>query len=85
MKEVGIKPHLIVESRGGFHVVLHNTMSFGGEDSTKHSRGQMNHRLYQFAQENKDWMTIERNPLIVIPGTFQGGFLTKLVNWGDEE
>lgn len=101
LDELGIRPHLVVESRSGYHVVLHNERSFepatpidnhqdnkdnqnnqnNKDNKDKNNKDNMNKSLYAFAQANKDWVTIENNPLIVIPGTYQGGFLTKLVDW----
>lgn len=71
-KENDIVPHLVVETRGGFHVILnaHNLSN----DAQKN--------LYQFSTQNKNWMSIEKTGcLVAIPGTLQGGFKVKMVDW----
>lgn len=72
-KENGITPSLVIESNGGFHVVL-NTQNGG-------ISGEAHRALHEFGAANKDWMTVEKNALVIIPGTLQGGFPTKIVKW----
>ncbi len=59
-------PYMVIESRGGYHVLLYKNAN--------------NRALYEFLQ-GKDWVTQEKNALVIIPGTYQGGFLTKIVQW----
>ena len=66
LKEEGIVPKLKVETRGGYHYLI------GRYDQTE--------ALWKFtkAKENSKWLTIEKNGLIAIPGTIQGGFQVKI-------
>ena len=73
MKENQIKPSLVIESCNGFHVALNQTNGDLPGSSQK--------ILYDFGQAHKEWMTIERNAMLIIPGTFQGGFPTRIVDW----
>jgi hypothetical protein len=71
-KDNNIVPHLIVETQGGFHVIL--MMKNLSNDSQKN--------LYQFSVQNKSWMSIEKSGcLVAIPGTIQAGFKVKIVEW----
>lgn len=79
-KERQILPHLIVESRGGYHVLLKRSLL-----------GKNHEHLHKFVEgatfhdpetkEEKSWVTVEKNALVIIPGTYQGGFLARIVNW----
>jgi hypothetical protein len=62
------RPFLIIESRGGYHYAI----------LKRKMRGK---QLAEFAAipGNEERVTIENNGLIVLPGTFQGGFKTKMV------
>uniref|UniRef100_A0A6C0JQT6 Uncharacterized protein n=1 Tax=viral metagenome TaxID=1070528 RepID=A0A6C0JQT6_9ZZZZ len=62
--------HMAIESRGGYHVVIYKSVI-----GVKHKN------LYDFCTANKSWVSIEKSPLVVIPGTYQGGFLTKFGEW----
>jgi len=66
-KQNGINPYLIIETRGGYHILLDNVC------------GSHHSILYKFAKEHPLFITIEKNGMIVIPGTYQGGFLTRIV------
>lgn len=75
LKENQIKPELVIESNGGYHVVINQKNGIGIKKET--------HRvLYDFAKANQDWISIEKNALVIVPGTLQGGFPTRLVDWG---
>lgn len=69
-----IVPHLVVESRGGYHVLL-SVEALGSE-------GQK--RLHFFLKSIKElkkedqWVSYENNPLVVLPGTNQGGYQTEM-------
>jgi hypothetical protein len=67
-KKHGIVPHLVIESRGGYHVVLE-----------KKKLGKEHKTLYDFCTANETWVTVEKNPLLVIPGTAQGGFVPRII------
>lgn len=70
LKEHSIEPHLVVETRGGYHVLLKKSMI-----------GKHHEKLFRYVNETSEkgsWITIEKNALVAIPGTFQGGFLVKL-------
>lgn len=73
LREHGIKPQLVIETRGGYHVLLNRS-----------SLGKNHEKLYRFIQSSLDekWISIEGgNALVVIPGTWQGGFVTRIVNF----
>lgn len=71
-KDNNIVPHLVVETKGGYHVVLNV------KNLTKDSQ----RNLYNFSQENNTWMSIEKpGCLIAIPGTLQAGFKVRMVDW----
>jgi hypothetical protein len=73
LREHGIKPQLAIETRGGYHVLLNRS-----------SLGKNHEKLYRFIQSSLDekWISIEGgNALVVIPGTWQGGFVTRIVNF----
>jgi hypothetical protein len=74
MREGGNTVLMAIETRGGYHVVL--------------ERGPSCQNIWKFAQTINDgvrkqdqWITIEDNsgPMIVIPGTRQGGFPCRIV------
>ena len=70
--ENDITPHLIVETKGGYHVIL-NTQKLSSESQKN---------LYVFSTQNKNWMSIEKTGcLVAIPGTLQAGFRVKMVEW----
>jgi len=71
----GIILHLVIESRGGYHVIIDKEHGILSNDSHR--------QLHLFCQQNKEWITIEKNALLVIPGTIQGGFLTRIVDWSN--
>lgn len=77
LRDAMIKPELVIETRGGYHVLLNK--------STTHKN---NEKLYRFIEKANSilgiedkWIAIERNPLLIIPGTYQGGFLARIVNF----
>ena len=70
LKESFIPIHMVIESRGGYHVVIRKSVI-----GVKHKN------LYDFCTFNKSWISIEKSPLVVIPGTYQGGFLAKFAEW----
>lgn len=70
--ENNIVPYLVVETHGGFHIIF--TVNDLSNESQKN--------MYQFAVQNKEWMSIEKpGCLVAIPGTLQAGFKVKMVDW----
>lgn len=65
LKDQMIPIHFKVESHNGYHYLIRK------EDQ--------NQQLYLFAMENKEWISVENNALIIIPGTYQGGFPTRII------
>lgn len=73
-----IKLHLVIETKNGFHVVIVQK----NYASLIQGINKVSERiLYEFVESNKDWVTIEKNALLVIPGTYQAGYLSKIVEW----
>ena len=71
-KENNIDTHLVVETKGGFHVILNS--------NNLTSDAQKN--LHLFSTQNKNWMSVEKTGcLVAIPGTLQAGFQVKIVEW----
>ena len=69
-----IHPCLVVDTRGGYHVVI-NVKKLTGE-------AQKNLHIFAMDKDNKEWMSIEKSGcLVVIPGTIQAGYQTKMVDW----
>ena len=82
------KPLLSVETRGGFHIVY---------NCEAENIKQINKSFYEFKQNTlmiksnpkhkptKDyWFSVTKEPMIILPGTFQGGFKTRIItieNW----
>lgn len=66
LDEESITP-MKVETRGGYHYLI--------------NRVDQSEKLWKFAKtkENSSWMTMEKNGLIAIPGTIQGGYNVKFV------
>lgn len=126
MREHSIKPHLVVESRGGYHVLLkrstigknheklyrfiqstlkgipkippnnisHSTLNsnIGIEDlpdiesvesgeSVESVENVENVENVEVVRDDEKWITIEKNALVIIPGTWQGGFIARIVNF----
>lgn len=75
LEENKIRMHLVIETKNGFHVLI-NTKN--GDIDTEGNKA-----LYQFVSqaEVKSWITVEKNAMVVIPGTFQAGFPVRIVNW----
>lgn len=79
-REKNIKFHLVVETRGGYHVVISN--EFGYEKSKEGNKAR--EAFSNFIAENKTWVTKEESGAqIVVPGTLQGGYLTRIVEWNE--
>lgn len=79
-RERNIKFHLVVETRGGYHVVISN--EFGYEKSKEGNKAR--ELFSNFIAENKAWVTKEESGAqIVVPGTLQGGYLTRIVDWNE--
>lgn len=75
-----IVPQLVVETCNGYHMVLNNSTSFA-----KNTRGlRARTELDIFVKKNPSWIREEyRTALIVVPGTYHGGFLARIVDgWG---
>eukprot|EP00039_Didymoeca_costata_P020793 m.342463 g.342463 ORF g.342463 m.342463 type:complete len:265 (-) comp21399_c0_seq1:78-872(-) len=87
LDKVGIKEHLIsiTETRGGYHLVYKR----GGKD--------IDHRAFHDFQETTKfkkigfdgkeaedkWLSTTHQPLVIIPGTYQGGFKARAVSVED--
>lgn len=125
LREHAIKPHLVVESRGGYHVLLkrsaigknHENLhrfiesttkidkSFSAKkqgitkkqhisaepcdnteepcDLSENIEGTEDYEIPEGKEQREDdkWITVEKNALVIIPGTFQGGFITRIVDF----
>lgn len=79
LRENDIKLHLVVETHGGYHMVIDNRTGYPNDKNSPIARA----ALKEFVGRNKEWIAQENNQAqIVIPGTYQGGFLTSIVyNW----
>lgn len=70
--------HLVVETCNGYHVIISNATGYTHDKAGNVARK----TLREFVQANSDWVSKEKSgALVVVPGTYQGGFLTRLVNW----
>lgn len=77
LRDNEITLHLVVESRGGYHVVLDNRVAYPRNKAGGEARA----ALKAFVSANADWISAEKSAAqIVIPGTYQGGFLTRIVD-----
>jgi hypothetical protein len=65
-----IKPFIVVESRGGYHILLKRS-----------ELGELHKAIHSFVEKNNTWISVEKDGLIIIPGTYQGGFPTRIVDW----
>jgi hypothetical protein len=75
MKTNNIIPYMVVETKNGFHVIINRETGIDGP---------ANKALHLFSK-NKEWITIEKNALVAIPGTYQGGdHQVKMVEWINE-
>lgn len=73
--EHAIKPAFVVESKNGYHVVLDNKQSYGAKTGRQ--------ALLAFLETNAAWVHLEdkkTHPSVIVPGTLQGGFPTRLVD-----
>jgi hypothetical protein len=78
LRDAMIRPELVIETRGGYHILLNKSSI----------KGVKNEKLYRFIEKANNnlgiedkWIAIEKNPLLIIPGTYQGGFLARIVNF----
>ena len=85
-----IKPSLIIESKNGFHVILRVKYDPLGNKKEILSLENLAHQvLHKFITDEQRkikkgedcWVSIEKNGMIIIPGTLQGGFKTRIVEW----
>jgi len=65
LEEQQIPVKFKVETHNGYHYLI--------------KKEDQNQALHKFAMKNKEWISIENNALIIIPGTYQGGFATRIV------
>lgn len=80
LREEKIEPHFVAETRGGYHLVLCNKTSFPEKQS------EARRRLAEFVSQEKEWISKEDSgALVAVPGTYQGGFLVRFVDWVEEE
>jgi hypothetical protein len=73
--EHAIKPAFVIESKNGFHVVVDNKRSYGSKTGRK--------ALLAFLETNAAWIHVEdknTHPSVIVPGTLQGGFPTRLID-----
>ena len=59
----------VIETRGGYHVVFHHL-----SDREKRT-------LHEFCTQHEQWITLIRDPAPPVPGTLQGGFGVKFIDW----
>jgi hypothetical protein len=73
--EHAIKPAFVIESKNGYHVVVDNKRSYGSKTGRK--------ALLAFLETNAAWIHVEdksTHPSVIVPGTLQGGFPTRLID-----
>lgn len=79
---LNFKPEITVETRGGFHIVYNTKI-----DNIK----EIHRRFYEFKNNTlinnkriKDyWFSITNETMSIVPGTFQGGFKTRVITIDD--
>lgn len=82
LDKTGVQVLIAVETKGGYHLVY------------KHDRAINNKVLYDFKERTKFekvdregkkvkdyWFSITSTPMVIVPGTYQGGFKTRMVKW----
>ncbi len=82
LEKTGVKVLMAIETRGGYHLIY------------EHDRAINNKALYEFKETTKfekldrngkptkdHWFSIPSSPMVIVPGTYQGGFKTSIVNW----
>lgn len=73
-KGLGDAAEIIMETRGGFHVIL-----------PAKKVGKNYNDLFQFCKDNEDWCTKSASDNVVpLPGTIQGGFNVRLMEHIDD-
>lgn len=78
LAEYDITIHLVVETRGGYHLIIDNRTGYA---TSNKNANVARIALKNFVDENKDWISQENSQsLIAIPGTYQGGFLTRIAD-----
>lgn len=82
LKAAGVRPVMAIETRGGFHIVYkkesHINSKMLWEYSNKH-KVEVTRRTG--TTERVNLFTITHEPSVIIPGTIQGGFKTRIVDF----
>ena len=80
--KTGVKVLMAVETRGGYHLVykpdrsINNKLLYEFKETTKFET------LDRNGKPVKDhWFSITNSPMVIVPGTYQGGFKTLIVEW----
>ncbi len=78
-----IVPHLVVETHNGYHMVINNAKGFAPGDKGAQARNELN----RFVAKRRAWIREEDSAAqIVVPGTYHGGFLARIVDgWGTDK
>lgn len=69
LKELKVEVLICIETRGGFHIVYRDI----GDKI-------MNKTLHEFKQRSKDWFSIINQPMVIMPGTYQGDFPARIIS-----
>lgn len=86
LKLSGVIPYIktITETKGGYHIIYIKNESIGYKWLYKLTVTSKFKKISHDGKEITDnWFSITNQPLVVVPGTFQGGFQTKIVDTDD--
>lgn len=85
LTETGVQVVVCIETRGGFHIII-----TAGEDRSVYKR------LYEFKSKTAfkkpnvngetvtdHWFSITNQPVVILPGTYQGGFPARIISLTD--
>ena len=65
LEKHNIVVQMAIKTKNGFHYVL--------------KLSDQNQDLHKFANEHQEWISVEKNPLILVPVTYQGGSKVRLL------
>jgi len=85
LTEIGITIVVCIETRGGFHIIVN-----AGEDRSVYKRLYEFKATTSFKKPNVNgsvvmdhWFSITNQPVVILPGTYQGGFPSRIITLSD--